>query len=134
MELLTEINRDDKTTFLISTHDERIAERCRRQIRMLDGGEDVGGVGIAGLVGVDIPNFTGQAPGNLVMEALAFLFLRQGLKSPRFSDDPGLSASRGVCRNVPTLRVVLNRRVSLALRTTLARLRRPNLFICHSAL
>ena len=37
--------------------------------------------GIAGLVGVDIPNFTGQAPGNLVMEALAFLFLRQGLKS-----------------------------------------------------
>ena len=37
MELLTEINRDDKTTFLISTHDERIAERCRRQIRMLDG-------------------------------------------------------------------------------------------------
>ena len=37
--------------------------------------------GVAGLLGVDIPNFTGQAPGNLVMEALAFLFLRQGLKS-----------------------------------------------------
>lgn len=37
--------------------------------------------GIAGLVGVDIPSFTGQAPGNLVMEALAFFFLRQGLKS-----------------------------------------------------
>ncbi|MEO8759067.1 MAG: ABC transporter ATP-binding protein [Devosia sp.] len=37
MELLVEINRDDRTTFLISTHDERIAERCRRQIRMLDG-------------------------------------------------------------------------------------------------
>lgn len=36
--------------------------------------------GIAGLVGVDIPSFTGQAPGNLVMEALAFFFLRQGLK------------------------------------------------------
>lgn len=37
--------------------------------------------GIAGMVGVDIPSFTGQAPGNLVMEALAFFFLRQGLKS-----------------------------------------------------
>ena len=37
--------------------------------------------GIAGLVGVDIPSFTGQAPGNLVMEALAFFFLRQGLKT-----------------------------------------------------
>jgi hypothetical protein len=36
--------------------------------------------GVAGLVGVDIPSFTGQAPGNLVMEALAFFFLRQGLK------------------------------------------------------
>lgn len=37
--------------------------------------------GIAGMVGVDIPSFTGQAPGNLVMEALAFFFLRQGLKT-----------------------------------------------------
>lgn len=37
--------------------------------------------GVAGLVGVDIPSFTGQAPGNLVMEALAFFFLRQGLKT-----------------------------------------------------
>ena len=37
--------------------------------------------GIAGMLGVDIPNFTGQAPGNLVMEALAFFFLRQGLKT-----------------------------------------------------
>jgi len=37
--------------------------------------------GIAGLVGVDIPSFTGQAPGSLVMEALAFFFLRQGLKA-----------------------------------------------------
>ena len=37
--------------------------------------------GIAGLVGVDIPSFTGQAPGNLVMVALAFFFLRQGLKT-----------------------------------------------------
>lgn len=37
MALLIEINADDETTFLISTHDERIAEVCRRQIRMLDG-------------------------------------------------------------------------------------------------
>ena len=37
MDLLIEINRADATTFLISTHDERIAERCQRQIRMLDG-------------------------------------------------------------------------------------------------
>jgi peptidoglycan hydrolase-like protein with peptidoglycan-binding domain len=37
--------------------------------------------GVAGLVGVDIPSFTGQAPGNLVMEAMAFFFLRQGLKT-----------------------------------------------------
>ena len=36
--------------------------------------------GLAGLLGVDLPSFTGQAPGNLVMEALAFFFLRQGLK------------------------------------------------------
>lgn len=37
--------------------------------------------GLAGLLGVDIPSFTGQAPGNLVMEALAFFFLRQGFKT-----------------------------------------------------
>ena len=37
--------------------------------------------GIAGLLGIDLPSFTGQAPGNLVMEALAFFFLRQGLKT-----------------------------------------------------
>ncbi|MEP7240415.1 MAG: peptidoglycan-binding domain-containing protein [Devosia sp.] len=37
--------------------------------------------GVAGLLGIDIPNFTGQAPGTLVMEALAFIFLRQGLKT-----------------------------------------------------
>ena len=37
MSLLTEINRDDRTTFLISTHDDQIAARTRRQIRMLDG-------------------------------------------------------------------------------------------------
>ena len=37
MSLLTEINRDDGTTFLISTHDDQIANRCRRQVRLLDG-------------------------------------------------------------------------------------------------
>ena len=37
--------------------------------------------GAAGLLGIDIPSFTGHAPGSLVMEALAFLFLRQGLKT-----------------------------------------------------
>ncbi|HEX4296495.1 MAG TPA: glycosyl hydrolase 108 family protein, partial [Devosia sp.] len=37
--------------------------------------------GLAGVIGIDIPNFTGTAPGSLVMEALAFFFLRQGLKT-----------------------------------------------------
>lgn len=37
MELISEINRDEGTTFLISTHDEKIAGRCRRQIRVGDG-------------------------------------------------------------------------------------------------
>ncbi|QYO76268.1 ABC transporter ATP-binding protein [Devosia salina] len=37
MDLIGEINREEATSFLISTHDERIAEICRRQIRVLDG-------------------------------------------------------------------------------------------------
>jgi lipoprotein-releasing system ATP-binding protein len=37
MELIAEINRDEGTTFLISTHDEKIAARCRRQIVVGDG-------------------------------------------------------------------------------------------------
>lgn len=37
MDLLHEINRDEDTTFLISTHDEKIAARCRRQIVVSDG-------------------------------------------------------------------------------------------------
>ena len=37
MDLFTEINRVDGTTFLISTHDERIAARCKRKIHLLDG-------------------------------------------------------------------------------------------------
>lgn len=37
MALLEEINRDDQTTFLISTHDPEIARRCSREIRISDG-------------------------------------------------------------------------------------------------
>lgn len=37
--------------------------------------------GIAGLIGLDIPAFDSHAPASLVMEALAFIFLRKGLKS-----------------------------------------------------
>ncbi len=37
MELIGEINTIEKTTFLISTHDEKIAETCRRQVRVRDG-------------------------------------------------------------------------------------------------
>ncbi|MCM2561282.1 ABC transporter ATP-binding protein [Lutimaribacter sp. EGI FJ00015] len=37
MELIAEINRDEGTTFLISTHDEKIASLCRRQIVVGDG-------------------------------------------------------------------------------------------------
>lgn len=37
MELIAEINREEGTTFLISTHDEKIAARCARQIMVADG-------------------------------------------------------------------------------------------------
>ena len=37
MELIGQINRDEGTTFLISTHDEQIAATCRRQIVVGDG-------------------------------------------------------------------------------------------------
>ncbi|MCG6121550.1 MAG: ABC transporter ATP-binding protein [Microvirga sp.] len=37
MELIGEINRDEGTTFLISTHDDKIAARCRRRILVGDG-------------------------------------------------------------------------------------------------
>lgn len=37
MQLLIDINLSDTTGFLISTHDERIAARCTRQIHMADG-------------------------------------------------------------------------------------------------
>jgi lipoprotein-releasing system ATP-binding protein len=37
LDLMAEINRDEGTTFLISTHDEKIAERCCRQVVVGDG-------------------------------------------------------------------------------------------------
>ncbi|AZQ68371.1 ABC transporter ATP-binding protein [Silicimonas algicola] len=37
MDLIGEINRKEGTTFLISTHDEKIAASCRRQIEVGDG-------------------------------------------------------------------------------------------------
>lgn len=37
MDLIHEINKDEDTTFLISTHDEKIAARCHRQIVVGDG-------------------------------------------------------------------------------------------------
>ncbi|KGM89079.1 ABC-type antimicrobial peptide transport system, ATPase component [Roseovarius mucosus DSM 17069] len=37
MELIAEINREEGTTFLISTHDDKIASLCRRQIVVGDG-------------------------------------------------------------------------------------------------
>ncbi len=37
VELLSEINREEGTTFLISTHDEKIAAACQRQIVVVDG-------------------------------------------------------------------------------------------------
>ncbi len=37
MELIGQINREEGTTFLISTHDEKIAGLCRRQIIVADG-------------------------------------------------------------------------------------------------
>jgi lipoprotein-releasing system ATP-binding protein len=37
MALIAEINAEEGTTFLISTHDESIAALCRRQILVKDG-------------------------------------------------------------------------------------------------
>ena len=37
MALIREINDEEKTTFLISTHDEKVAAACRRQIQLSDG-------------------------------------------------------------------------------------------------
>ena len=40
MELLAEINAESGTTFLISTHDPSIAQRCQRRITIIDGRVD----------------------------------------------------------------------------------------------
>lgn len=37
MALIREINEEERTTFLISTHDEKVAAACRRQIQLSDG-------------------------------------------------------------------------------------------------
>jgi hypothetical protein len=37
--------------------------------------------GIAQLTGVDLPSFEGQSAGHLIMEALAVIFLRRGIKA-----------------------------------------------------
>lgn len=37
MELIAEITRYEGTTFLISTHDEKVASLCRRQVVVGDG-------------------------------------------------------------------------------------------------
>jgi lipoprotein-releasing system ATP-binding protein len=37
MELIAQINREEGTTFLISTHDEKIASLCARQVMVADG-------------------------------------------------------------------------------------------------
>lgn len=37
--------------------------------------------GLAQLLGVDLPTFEGQAAGHLLMEGLAILFLRKGMKT-----------------------------------------------------
>lgn len=34
---MREVNREDKATFLICTHDERVAARCARRITLNDG-------------------------------------------------------------------------------------------------
>ena len=36
--------------------------------------------GLGQLIGVDIPSFEGQSAGHLIMEALAIVFLRKGMK------------------------------------------------------
>ena len=36
-------------------------------------------VGVAQLLGVSIPDFTGQSAGDLLMQGLAIIFLRQGI-------------------------------------------------------
>jgi hypothetical protein len=37
--------------------------------------------GLSQLIGVDLPSFEGQAAGHLLMEGLAIIFLRKGMKA-----------------------------------------------------
>lgn len=37
MQLISQINREEGTTFLISTHDEKIGAACKRRVRVVDG-------------------------------------------------------------------------------------------------
>ena len=37
--------------------------------------------GVSQLVGLDLPSFEGQSAGHLIMEALAVIFLRRGIKA-----------------------------------------------------
>jgi lipoprotein-releasing system ATP-binding protein len=37
LDLMREVNREDKATFLICTHDEHVAARCTRRITLKDG-------------------------------------------------------------------------------------------------
>ena len=37
LDLMREVNREDHATFLICTHDERVAARCTRCINLSDG-------------------------------------------------------------------------------------------------
>jgi lipoprotein-releasing system ATP-binding protein len=37
LDLMQEVNREDKATFLICTHDETVAARCTRKITLKDG-------------------------------------------------------------------------------------------------
>ena len=37
LDLMREVNREDKATFLICTHDDDVAERCTRRITLHDG-------------------------------------------------------------------------------------------------
>ncbi len=40
LDLMREVNQQDKATFLICTHDEKVAARCSRRITLLDGRVD----------------------------------------------------------------------------------------------
>lgn len=37
--------------------------------------------GLSQLLGIDLPSFEGQSAGHLIMEALAIVFLRRGMKA-----------------------------------------------------